>query len=332
MTKGAAWTGAPSAVPEDIRNLLQDQLVEVSIASLRSAISPRTGLIDTEHVRKLQMLRQDFPPILVHRSTMQVIDGMHRLAAARSQGRSHIAARFFDGTLDEAFIIAVNANIAHGLPLTLSERRTAATRVLESHPQLSDRSIGVLVGLAARTVSSLRRRSTAENPQLNVRVGQDGRVRPVDPTQGRLRARNIITAKPEASLRQVAREAGISVGTARDVRKRVQAGAPALPEGQRRRAADNRRTNKRDTFLERTDPDLLFGKLSRDPSLRYSETGRALLNWLSGKACGVSAEEWQAFLQTTPPHCRILLVEIAHACQLRWMELANLVELLERRA
>ncbi|MFC7729983.1 hypothetical protein [Actinomadura keratinilytica] len=68
------------------------------------------------------------PPILVHRRTMRVVDGMHRLRAARLQGRCEIGVRFVDGPDADVFVAAVRANIGHGLPLSLADREAAAAR------------------------------------------------------------------------------------------------------------------------------------------------------------------------------------------------------------
>ncbi|MFE3193073.1 ParB N-terminal domain-containing protein [Nocardia sp. NPDC059240] len=99
------------------------------------------------------------PAIIVHRRTMRVVDGAHRLAAAKELGHETIAVRFFDGSENEAFVLAVHANIAHGLPLSLAERKAAARRLVLSHPQWSDRLIADVAGLSHKTVSAERRRT-----------------------------------------------------------------------------------------------------------------------------------------------------------------------------
>lgn len=82
----------------------------------------------------------------------------------------------------------VAANVPHDMPLSQADRRAAVTRLIASHPQLSDRAIAHVAGLSAKTVAAIRRRSTDAVPQLNGRVGRDGRVRPVNGTAGRPRA------------------------------------------------------------------------------------------------------------------------------------------------
>ena len=95
----------------------------VEIGSLAPADSPRLAGEDGEHAARLAETPDELPPILVHRPTMRVIDGMHRLQAARLRGRETIETEFFDGSAEDAFIQAVTVNTRHGLPLTLADRR-----------------------------------------------------------------------------------------------------------------------------------------------------------------------------------------------------------------
>ena len=62
--------------------------------------------------------------------SMRVIDGVHRLRATQLRGDSTIPAGLFEGNDAEAFALAVHLNVIYGLPLTLSERKAAARRVL----------------------------------------------------------------------------------------------------------------------------------------------------------------------------------------------------------
>ena len=111
----------------------------VRIDSLLSGDSPRLAGADRAHVRRLAETSGELPPIIVHRPTMRIIDGTHRVYAALLQGKEEIEAEFFDGSADEAFVQAVEHNIAHGLPLTMPERKLAAARIIASCPDLSDR-------------------------------------------------------------------------------------------------------------------------------------------------------------------------------------------------
>lgn len=128
----------------------------VPVRHLTSSLSPRKRREDPEHVRLLAETDRALDPLLVHRPTMRVIDGMHRLRAAVLKGRSEIAVRFFDGSEADAFVLSVRLNVGHGLPLTLDERKEAARRILASHPHWSDRAVAESTGLSAKTVATVR--------------------------------------------------------------------------------------------------------------------------------------------------------------------------------
>ncbi|MFE4924856.1 ParB N-terminal domain-containing protein [Streptomyces sp. NPDC056661] len=301
-----------------------DGTTEVPIAFLRVGCSPRLNGVDDQHIRVLAALDAELPPILIDRSTMRVIDGMHRLRAAAQNGRSRIRVEFFDGTEEEAFLAGVRANVAHGLPLTLADRRAAAGRIIRSMPQLSDRSIAASAGLAARTVAAIRRQHDASSPATTGRIGLDGRVRPLKTAEGRRLACEIIAARPNASLREIAREAGISVGTARDVRQRVQAGADPVPSGAREPQAVALPARIPQDSSGRS-AHLILRRLSQDPSLRYSEAGRKVLQWLSSRV--LKPAEWKDVIEDVPPHTTVLVSQIARECAAEWYRLASELEL-----
>jgi hypothetical protein len=94
---------------------------------------------------------------------------------------------------------------------------------------MSDRAIAEAVGLTAKVVAAIRR-STEAAAQSDVRVGRDGRTRPLNGAAGRLRVAALVAEHPEASLREVARLAGVSPGTVRDVRRRLERGESPVPE------------------------------------------------------------------------------------------------------
>jgi hypothetical protein len=52
----------------------------------------------------------------------------HRLRAAVANGQEAVDVRYFDGSAADAFLRAVEANVKHGLPLSLADRRAAAQR------------------------------------------------------------------------------------------------------------------------------------------------------------------------------------------------------------
>ena len=124
----------------------------VPLSRLVTGDSPRLCGENSSHARMLASLRDALPPIIVHRPTMRVIDGMHRLRAARLHGADKIKVRFVDGDEASTFVLAVRLNVTHGLPLALKDRKAAADRIISSYPRWSDRviaSVTVLACLAA---------------------------------------------------------------------------------------------------------------------------------------------------------------------------------------
>jgi DNA-binding CsgD family transcriptional regulator/transposase-like protein len=292
--------------------------------------SPRLEGEVAEHVRMLAELDRRLPPILVRRSTMEVIDGIHRLRAATLRGDQMIEVRYFDGDEAEAFVEAVKANVTHGMPLTLHDRETAAARIVASHPHYSDRSIAAITGLSAKRVAAARRRVTGEVG--GVRIGRDGRVRPLNSADGRRLASKIIAGNPGASLQDVAREAGLSPTTVRDVRERMRRGDDPVPPRQRPtepQAQPPRQLHgrtgpdkvERRPFRDRT---ALLRNLQTDPALRYSERGRSVLRWLLERVSG--PDGWERQIDSIPSHCAYLVAEIARSCADEWSMFARRLE------
>ncbi|MEV7975584.1 ParB/RepB/Spo0J family partition protein [Streptomyces sp. NPDC086519] len=307
----------------------------VAIESLSITDYPRIGGEDVKHTQFLLSFETEFPPILVHRSTMGVIDGVHRLRVAMLRGQREIAVHFFDGSEADAFVLAVQSNAGHGLPLTLADRTAAASRIVQSHPHWSDRAIARVSGLSPKTVAAIRRRSTADTPPSNSRMGQDGRVRPINATAGRELAGRLITANPDMPLRKVAKEAGISIGTAHDVRERLASGRDPVPESKRRGAGaraggqrakeDTQQLPVRPASLAAVqdrarNPAILVRRLLRDPSLRSTETGRTLLRLLDAQAQVV--QRWDRLVNGVPQHCSETIADLAGEYARFWLEFA----------
>ena len=309
------------------------EVVTVPISSLRPGESPRLEGEDKTHIARLAAIEAQLPPVLVDRHSMRVIDGMHRLLAASLQGRSTIEVQFFEGRSEDAFLRAVEANVKHGLPLSQTDRRAAAERIIESHTHLSDRAIAQLAGLSAKTIGGIRRRSAAV-PQLSARVGKDGRVRPLSSVEGRRRAAELLAERPQASLRDVARSAGVSPGTVRDVRRRLERGeqpAPARPglagpgttagnhDGPAGSATGS--GGRLPARAIRQAPAFVLDKLFRDPSLRHNEQGRRLLRWLQHNPAG--PYERSSVIAAVPAHCAALVVHLARQNAQMWLDFAQ---------
>lgn len=310
-------------------------VVSVPITLLSTSGSPRVSGEDPAHIETLAATETRLPPIIVHRATMRVIDGVHRLRAAEHCGRDEIAVQFFDGAEADAFVLAVKSNIAHGLPLPLSDRKHAAARIVSSHPQWSDRMIAAVTGLAAKTIAEIRKPPAGEPDRWRRRIGQDGRVRPIDGTEGRVLAGEMMDADPALSLRQVARAVGISPETVRDVRRRLQRGEDPVPGKLRRQrpAPEEECGDERPKLVSRPGGRAapagqpraaVLQRLRADPALRLTETGRALLRLLYIHT--MNAEEWENIAENLPAHCTSVIAYLARDCAEMWQEFADRVE------
>jgi ParB-like chromosome segregation protein Spo0J len=324
-------------------------VVEIRVDSLSIADSPRIGGESSEHVRALAAAETQLPPILVHHATMRVIDGVHRLRVAQLRRQEKIAVQFFEGDDADAFVLAVKANITHGLPLSLADRKLAASRVIISHPHWSDRMIASVTGISAKTVAELRGWQSEVHDCGDARIGRDGRIRPIDGTQGRLIASKLMADDPGLSLRQVAQMAGISPETARDVRNRLKRGEYPLPgDGPRRQlrvghgpeapAAKENQDGKEKEEAQRPEGGLagasrlpagrdraaVVQRLRADPALRLTGTGRTLLGLLQVHT--LKAEEWKKISDNVPPHWSYIIAHLARECADMWTTLANSIE------
>ena len=278
----------------------------VPVGGLRVDGSPRSAGESVEHIRMLADVGAELPPIIVHRPTMRVVDGVHRLRAALLRGRHEIEARFFDGDDNDAFVLAVHANVAHGMPLSLADRKAAAARIVASHPHWSDRMIATAAGLSAATVARIRMNHAEPGPPS--RIGHDGKVRPVNSPERRRLARSLLLTEPDLSLREVARRVGISPETARSVRGRLRGGEPDRPA----------------PVGPRPDVAAILRNLRNDPALRFSESGRELLRLLDGHA--ITPERWAVIANNVPAHCREAITRVAVECARAWHTLAQQLE------
>jgi ParB-like chromosome segregation protein Spo0J len=302
---------------------------QVALDALLPAESPRLDGESEIHTRLLQERLEQFPPIVVNRRSMRVIDGMHRLSAARLQGAEKIQAVFVDLDDREAFLLAVKANITHGLPLSLADRESAAARILAWYPGWSDRAIAGVVGLAPKTVGAIRSRSSEQIPQLNARMGLDGRVRPTSTSEARRRACEILTDRPETSLREVAREAGLSLGTVYDVRERMRQGRDPVPDGQfARRRNKLPRRGRRARGGESAAWSSVRQRLVKDPTVRYADSGKTFMRWFDSRA--IDCGEWRKLIDSIPVHWVDTMAGVASSCGDEWHEFAR--ELERRRA
>ena len=322
-----------------------DAVIMVPIERLKRGPVVRMLGEDPAHVRLLAATPKRLPPILVHRSSLRVIDGMHRLWAAQLRDEKTIAVHFFEGSDAEAYVAAVRANVEHGKPLTLIDRERAAERMTVLHPEWSDRAIGETCALSPKTVAGMRRRTTEEAPHLSAatdgnetadrlvgtgkdagmgrdfRRGRDGRVRPIDPVPGRERIAAAVREDPLASLRQIAAQTGTSVGTVSDVRRRLAAGKSAFPDGTHRHLA---------SVEDEVAPDTpLFAHWADDVACSSTDGGSEFAGWFDSSQ--VKSDDCERYVDL-PPLSRIYaIVAEAQARSRIWAKYAADLESRARR-
>jgi len=336
----------PSAAPDGVGPGSRKRPTSLPIGRLDLSGSPRLGGIEKRHVSALaQLAPSALPPVLVHQRTLRVIDGVHRVHAAIVRGDATIAAELIECDEGELFVRAVQANASHGLPLSLEDRRAAGRRILEAHPDWSDRMIAKIVGLSPNTVGSMRRRQVAAADASGRRVGLDGRTHRLSPGDSRYAVREVLARNPAASVRELARSVGISVGRAHVLRRELldgelHEGAPAggirveargdgdggcgcgcvcsceadTDAGWRKAAAKRHLGGK-------VVPGSLVKMLAADPSLRLNEQGRGLLRLFVMQA--IDPAEWSNLVDVVPAHRADVVIELAEGLSQTWSRFAD---------
>jgi ParB-like chromosome segregation protein Spo0J len=311
-----------------------EQLPEISILlkMLVPGIQVRAGGTDPVHVRLLADAAGTarLPSILVQKSGCRLIDGKHRVEAAKLLGHSAISARVIDCTDAEALVLAMKSNILHGLPLSRLDRIRGAKQVLASHPDWSDRAVASVAGLSAKSVASIRTSVADEGMSaLGKRLGRDGKQHPIAPAEGRRRTVEYIVAHPEASLRQIAREADVSLGTAQGIKEKLRRGdesvfAVSKDRGGPRRSGSAYLANGAAPAArghEMLAWRAISAKLANDPSLRYTQSGRTFLQWM-GRRC-LSEAEWCEFIDAVPLHWKTEVAKVAMSMSEEWRQFAE---------
>ncbi len=118
---------------------------------------PREGL-DPDHLERLRCSDiADWPPLLVSPVSDEapgyfIIDGFHRYQVAKERQLQTIRCTILpDAGYEEAFA----ANLKHGLPLSMQDRKAYASFLHEHYPEMSTREIARKAGLSQSTVSQI---------------------------------------------------------------------------------------------------------------------------------------------------------------------------------
>ena len=171
-------------------------IVWLEVATLTDGPTARTQPVCSDHVAALAEVFDELPPVTVRAATREVIDGAHRVAAARRRGRETVACVLVDVDELGAFAAHVRANAQHGLPLSRAEKRAAALSLLQADSTRSDRDVARICGLSPTTVATVRRSGVQVghlDGDQTVRRGHDGKRYPAG--SGRERDRHGVDSR-----------------------------------------------------------------------------------------------------------------------------------------
>lgn len=206
--------------------------------------------------------------------------------------------------------------MAHGLPLSLTERTSAAGRLLASGPERSDRSIGEICGLDHKTVARLRGQLGCPSggvPRSDVRIGRDKRARPLDAAGLRVRIAGALSAAPDDSLRQIAKRVGASPETVRDVRSRLAHGEDPIPKGAARASVD----------VEPEPAPTSWPVWVGDSACRSVRGAAEFASWFDQ---GAASLDWRRFIDAVPLSRVYEIADQARAYADAWRIFADAVE------
>jgi hypothetical protein len=172
-----------------MRNELESgSAIQLTSMLVDATLQPRVGGLDAKHVEELQETPESWPPLVVVQQDGKyiLVDGFHRYAAAQNLELDSIPVKVIEAPADgDLFSLAFALNAVHGRPLTLSDRRAFAERLLQQSPEWADREIGRRCGLSQPTVAAVRSRleKSAHIEQPETRVGAGGYIYTVGTNQ-----------------------------------------------------------------------------------------------------------------------------------------------------
>ena len=206
------------------------EIVRIELDKIGGDQDIRADRLNLDHVEAMRPFVDSLPPVTLrpHKRDghYEIIDGSHRVSAHRRENRAVIDAIVLE--LDDASAIEVGtkANIAHGRPLVVEDRRRNARRLIAAAPDWSDRRIAESCGLAHATVAGLRpvEGSGGQSDHLNrpapKRTGGDGKSYPTPDAAAanRASAEKIVEENPDVTVSELAEKSGVSKGTASGIK------------------------------------------------------------------------------------------------------------------
>jgi len=152
---------------------------------IRTAVNPRKKLSD-KLIAHYSEVFDNLPPVIVQKGTGVLIDGFHRVAAAKHIGRCDVPADEVDIYDDELFAEACKRNNAHGLALSNDERNEAIVKLYKDG--YKQEALGQMWGINKAQVSYI--------------VGAEDRAEKVRPANSNQK----LTPKHERIIRRAPKE------------------------------------------------------------------------------------------------------------------------------
>lgn len=236
-------------------------------------VQDRADLSEETIKEYAQLELDDFPPVRVwHLDGVYLLAaGHHTLAAHQEASKTHIRAIVFQGGKEDAILDAVRSNTKHGLRRTGRDRRRAATQLVKTFPEWSDRVIADNALVDDHLVAALRR-ELAPPPERKCgnsapahsgtpaprRTDATGRKQPAtkeDADNQRLWIRELVKKEPNRTGRDIADEVGCSSRTVDIIKKAMKAEAAGeIKPPPERQPGDDTEEIKRQRAEDRAKP------------------------------------------------------------------------------
>ena len=148
-----------------------------------SKLTPRSD-IDKATVASYVATYERLPPVDVFwiegRDGWWLVDGNHRFEAAKQVGVKTMDCNEHQGTMDDAIEFSYDANITHGKPLSISERKAGAKLKLKLHTERNNTWIAGDCGVDPGSVIKWREEMESEGliSILDELLARDGTMRP----------------------------------------------------------------------------------------------------------------------------------------------------------
>ena len=167
LTTPADSPGRDASGATNVPGPLAAKWVPVDAIVSRPDVNPRRShACDPATVKRYAEQIDRLPPISVQRDTLVLIDGRHRLEAAKRAGLELISVEELGLADDELIDHAVHANVGHGRPASAADRRYWAEDFLRRHRDWSPSRIAEWTGASESAVKAYSRPARAAGPEV----------------------------------------------------------------------------------------------------------------------------------------------------------------------